>query len=60
MSEWHEGPELTVNVGMTEEEIRAVAIGAAGAAWGGISAIRDRDASILDTARKFETYIKSG
>lgn len=56
----HSGPELTLHTGMTDEEIRATAINAAGSAWAGISAIRDRDQSIIDTARKFAQYIATG
>lgn len=58
--QWHEGPELTLDVGLTDEEIRATAINAAASAWAGISAIRDRDGSIIETARKFAEYIATG
>lgn len=51
--QWHEGPELTVAVGLTDEERRVVALQAAAASWAGISAVRDRDTSILNTAARF-------
>lgn len=52
--QWHEGPELTVAVGLTDEERRVVALQAAASAWAGISsATRDRDTNILNTAARF-------
>jgi len=58
--QWHEGPELTIDTGFTDAEIRATAINAAASSWAGISAVRDRDQSIIDTARKFAEYIVNG
>lgn len=58
--QWVEGPELNLHVGLTDEEVRATAIGAAAASWAGISAIRHRDESIVTTATRFAAYIKGG
>ena len=74
MSEqWAEGPELTVNVGMTDEEIRATAVMAAAHAWAGISRFAPsltptrrvapsltptRDEAMVQTAVKFAAFIR--
>ena len=64
MSEqWVEGPELTVNVGMTDEEIRATAVMAAAHAWAGISRFAPsltptRDEAMVQTAVKFAAFIR--
>ena len=58
--QWHEGPNLTVSVGMTDEERRATALMAAASAWAGISAITDRDTRILATAERFERWLAEG
>jgi hypothetical protein len=45
---------------MDEDELilRAIALHAAATSWGGISAIRDRDASVLATADKYMEWLK--
>ena len=65
MSEqWAEGPELTVNVGMTDEEIRATAVMAASHAWAGLEQtafnVGFRDEAIVTTAAKFAAFIRGG
>jgi len=61
MSEqWAEGPELTVNVGMTDEEIRATAVMAAAHSWAsaGILTLPGRDEAMVETAVKFAAFIR--
>ena len=43
-----------------EMTFRAIALACAAMSWSGISAIRDRDQSVLSTAKKFEQYLKEG
>jgi hypothetical protein len=42
------------------QELRAAAAAAAAASWAGISAMGNRDRSILATARVLEEYIRTG
>lgn len=59
--QWHEGPELTLHAGLTDEEVRATALSAAATAWSGMTVMGGtRDDAVIETARKFAEYIANG
>ena len=57
---WTDGETLTLGGDISPGELRAVALTAAAHAWAGISAIRDRDESVLATADRFLAWLTSG
>lgn len=58
--QWAQGPELSLNVGMTEQELRATALMASAQAWAGLTSMRgDRSAAVLASADSFLKWLKA-